>query len=579
MLKNTKIATKLLLMIVPSVLTLILFLGFFIYQSNMISNESRQRLYDEIFVSTGLILNADRDFYQAAIAEKELVLAGGSLTKERRDELLASIDENAGQTIQRTTDALAAVSENPELYDNFRHETANVTLADLQTAFNTHFDTWKKAYDPAAGTGDYNARMAAFDTAREDLNLMTEILEAYGNHVAAEIQREVRSGIILAAVIVALITLAALALSALLAISIKRNISTTTASVAALASKDLTIKPDAAMVSAQDEFGTLGRAVSETVDSLRRIVSELARDTGTLASASASMRGSAADVASSMNDISHTVSDMSDGAQQLATDTETMARDISVLGAVIERNSAGAANLAEASQRIDAVSSEGLEAVKRLSDITQANRASFLEIFELIRATNDRALKIGEASRLIAGIAQQTNLLALNAAIEAARAGEAGKGFAVVADEIRKLAEGSTQSTAVIDKMLEELMQSTGQADTQSVAVREAVELQAASVDETMTKYASIADTIREINREIQGLETVSGELNRYRTQVTDVVNTLSAVAQENAASTEQTAAVSEQVLGTADAIREISVEVDRLVSAVNGLIVDFKLE
>lgn len=126
----------------------------------------------------------------------------------------------------------------------------------------------------------------------------------------------------------------------------------------------------------------------------------------------------------------------------------------------------------------------------------------------------------------------------------------------MVADEIRKLAEGSTESTAVIDTMLDELMHSTEQADSKSASVRDAVERQTASVSATMEKYTTIAETIRAINHEIQGLEAVSQEMDRYRGQVTDVVNTLSAVAEENAASTQQAAAVAEQVLTTADAIR-----------------------
>lgn len=151
--KNLKVSAKLWLMVVPPILALIVFLGFFIYRSNQISEESRQRLYDEIFVSTSLILNADRDFYQAAIAEKELVLTRDTLTPEAVNDLVAAYDENAVQTIERITEAFGSVSTNEELFHQFKHETADITLAGLQEAFTKHYNEWKSTYTPKAGPG------------------------------------------------------------------------------------------------------------------------------------------------------------------------------------------------------------------------------------------------------------------------------------------------------------------------------------------------------------------------------------------------------------------------------------------
>lgn len=69
-------------------------MAFFIYRSNEIAQSSKKALYDEAFVSTADILNADRDFYQAAIAEKELYLKGKNISPEEKKKLVDTFNEN-----------------------------------------------------------------------------------------------------------------------------------------------------------------------------------------------------------------------------------------------------------------------------------------------------------------------------------------------------------------------------------------------------------------------------------------------------------------------------------------------------
>ncbi|HWG60920.1 MAG TPA: methyl-accepting chemotaxis protein [Streptosporangiaceae bacterium] len=102
----------------------------------------------------------------------------------------------------------------------------------------------------------------------------------------------------------------------------------------------------------------------------------------------------------------------------------------------------------------------------------------------------ERAQKIGEILELINNIAAQTNLLALNAAIEAARAGEAGKGFAVVAAEVRKLAEGSVQSTDSISVIIAGVQDETNA----TIMATEQGTRQAREVGELMASTATMLE-------------------------------------------------------------------------------------
>ncbi len=98
---------------------------------------------------------------------------------------------------------------------------------------------------------------------------------------------------------------------------------------------------------------------------------------------------------------------------------------------------------------------------------------------ESVNHLTDSATKIASIFETVQSFYKQTGLLALNASIESARAGEAGKGFAVVASEIQQLAKQSSDSTASIVSIMEEIDTSIHQvltaSDKTSTAITQAV--------------------------------------------------------------------------------------------------------
>jgi len=578
MLKNIKVSKKLWLIVVPAVFALIALLVLFVYRSNGIRQQLQTSLYDELYVSSSLILNADRDFYQAAIAEKELFLSvGAQMPTDRKDTLLTDYSDNVGQTSDRITQAMDNLKGNAELYTKITGDNSTATLEQLYASFQTKFANWQAAYDITTGTGDMAAKEAIFEDARGDINLMEEILDKYANEKTAEIALATRNSIIISVVAIAVIII----LIAVLAIIIVRYLTTSlinvTKNMDSLANNDLSFEPHALV--SDDELGVLTKSVRTLVHSLRNIVTLLSSTSAELNTTSGTMKVNASEVTTSMNEIARAVSEIAESAGKQAADTEHVAKEIDSLGKVVSQNAKSASQLSIASNQIKDVTKEGLDVVNKLSEITQTNESSFNEIFELINKTNDSTSKIGEASSLISGIAQQTNLLALNAAIEAARAGDAGKGFAVVAEEIRNLAEQSAKSTGLIDQMLEDLRANVMSANAKSNLVKGAVKVQVDSVNETKNKYLVIVNTIQNINEEVVSLNTVSRDMENSRLKVFDIVSSLAAIAEENAASTEETSATTEEVLATMITITEIGEDVERLSLSLNELIRTFKLE
>ncbi|QND84065.1 Putative methyl-accepting chemotaxis protein [Chromobacterium vaccinii] len=143
--------------------------------------------------------------------------------------------------------------------------------------------------------------------------------------------------------------------------------------------------------------------------------------------------------------------------------------------------------------------------------------------------------RIAQRTDIIDDIAYQTNLLALNAAIEAARAGEVGKGFAVVADEVRKLAIRSQDAAKEI-----------GQVAARSVQLAESA---GASLD-------AIVASSRETRELVEGISRDASAQARQVGNITSVMQGLSHLSQDNAATSEELSAAAHETAQRADSLR-----------------------
>jgi PAS domain S-box-containing protein len=210
---------------------------------------------------------------------------------------------------------------------------------------------------------------------------------------------------------------------------------------------------------------------------------ELEKMTSNVAEASDQISSSTVEVAQAAEQSSSNVQGVSEGVCKMAGDVSSVA-DSARDGFETLRNVAE--KLTETTRNITTVT-EAVEEMSASFRGVDSNTGDALEISHMaleqsrqasgiMQRLDQVAKQVSQALGVIGKIADQTNMLALNATIEAASAGEAGKGFAVVASEVKELARQSADSAEQISSQLT-VMQSESQEALQAIVkVTEVVE-------------------------------------------------------------------------------------------------------
>lgn len=503
-------------------------------------NQMDTYLYEEQTAPITELFASNKSLYQLRTDTNAMIIHAGNQSE------LANLEQDYQNSKQLFLQNAA------EYRKSIKSATTIALLDEATQLFDKYYDPIIQKCLEAAKSGDSKAALSALNSDSENIQKiydnMDKLISLRMDSAKQTSKTNDTTAIILTAtlcIIVALGTIVALYLGLKISKMISNPISqvVSAAKKIALGHVDVDLKD----IDSKDETGQLADAFTQMLQGIREqvmIAEEISNGDFTKEVPLRSqedvlglaLRKIENDLNRTLLLINISADQVNTGAEQVSSGAQALASGSTEQAATVEELTASITTIARQAEH-------NASNVRLASTHVEQSNAGVSASNEYMQSLNESMNKIGTASteisnitKVIEDIAFQTNILALNAAIEAARAGNAGKGFAVVADEVRNLAiksaEAAKETAVLINHSVEAVSEGEEMASETSKILKEVYET-SKLVEQAILEIESASSS------QVAAIE----EINQGLSQVSAVIQTNAATAEESSASSEELSA------------------------------------
>ncbi|WP_419872902.1 methyl-accepting chemotaxis protein [Candidatus Pristimantibacillus sp. PTI5] len=558
-------------------------LAFYAFTGLYMLGEQRailEEMTEQIYATTNkvdtLILNADRDMYQAYQAY--LKVESGSLDKVSADSAREELAANIKQVDERVSEAEVILSEKKLL--DLAYGDSERSMKQILVEFKTNFEIWTAAAEKAVGDGASKFQNSEIDnnfqTSRSGIDEIGQNIGVYASTTITGITAEVDKAQLNLFVGIIAVTIV-LGVSVIFTVRhIMKTIKSVVFKTQRVAEGDLTVLPDRKY--SKDELGSISRSVDHMIETMSQLISGIAANAEDVTKSTAKLTMTSQESAAAAEHVARNITEVANGSEVQARGAVETARAIEEMTIGIQRIAENTSSIADKSTATSEQANLSHDSLLRLIDQMDEVTAVINKLSGTIGTLEQRSKEIGFIAENITNFANQTNILSLNASIEAARAGEHGKGFAVVAGEIRKLAAGSLASADGIHQLVHETRSEIAGASAYMSQTKDEMSRGSERVREVRQNLDTIVASIMQMSEQIHENSAITQQMSASSEQVSASMEQTAATAAANLEKTESVAAATEEQLALMDNISTAAVHLDEIVRELDLAISHFKV-